>query len=93
VADAQRAHWQATYTQHPQMYGMEPSEPARRAAEVLRAAGAGTLLELGAGHGRDALFFARKGFTVYATDFSATALKQLTEAARESGLADRPRSR
>ncbi|MCX4588359.1 class I SAM-dependent methyltransferase [Streptomyces sp. NBC_01549] len=89
VADAQRAHWQATYTQHPQMYGMEPSEPARHAAEVFRAAGAGTVLELGAGHGRDALFFARKGFTVHATDFSATALEQLTAVARESGLADR----
>ncbi|MER5820841.1 hypothetical protein ABT086_00590, partial [Streptomyces mirabilis] len=82
VADAQRAHWQATYTQHPQMYGTEPSEPARHAAEVFRAADASTVLELGAGHGRDALFFARKGFTVHATDFSATALEQLTAAAR-----------
>ena len=84
VADAQRAHWQATYTQHPQMYGMEPSEPARHAAEVFRADGAGTVLELGAGHGRDALFFARKGFTVHATEFSATALEQLTAAARRT---------
>ena len=89
VADAQRAHWQATYTQHPQMYGMEPSEPARHTAEVCRAADAGTVLELGAGHGRGAQFFARKGFTVHATDFSATAPEQLTAAARESGLADR----
>jgi SAM-dependent methyltransferase len=89
VADAQRAHWQATYTQHPQMYGMEPSEPARHTAEVCRAAGAGTVLELGAGHGRGAQFFARKGFTVHATDFSATAPEQLTAAARKCGLADR----
>ncbi|MFB7443117.1 SAM-dependent methyltransferase, partial [Streptomyces mirabilis] len=89
VADAQRAHWQAAYTQHPQMYGTEPSEPARHAAEVVRTAGASTVLELGAGHGREALCFARKGFTVHATDFSATALEQLTAAARGSGLADR----
>ncbi|MET7721923.1 class I SAM-dependent methyltransferase [Streptomyces mirabilis] len=82
VADAQRAHWQAAYTQHPQIYGTEPSEPARHAAEVFHAAGASTVLELGAGHGRDAPFFARKGFTVHATDFSATALEQLTAAAR-----------
>ncbi|MER6366836.1 hypothetical protein ABT255_00360 [Streptomyces mirabilis] len=83
VADAQRAHWQATYTQRPQMYGTEPSEPARHAAEVFRTAGASTVLELGAGHGREALFFARKGFTVHATDFSATTLEQLTAAARD----------
>ncbi|QDN82428.1 methyltransferase domain-containing protein [Streptomyces sp. S1A1-7] len=89
VADAQRAHWQAAYTQRPQMYGTEPSEPARHAAEVFRTAGASTVLELGAGHGREALFLARKGFTVHATDFSATALEQLTAVARGSGLADR----
>lgn len=89
VADVQRAHWQATYAEHPRMYGTEPSEAARHAAADFRAVGARTVLELGAGHGRDALFLARQGFTVHATDFSATALGQLTAAARESGLADR----
>ncbi|MET7980335.1 class I SAM-dependent methyltransferase [Streptomyces mirabilis] len=89
VTDAQRAHWQATYAQHPQMYGMEPSDPARHAADVFREAGAHTVLELGAGHGRDAVFFAREGFTVHATDFSATALDQFKAAALESGVADR----
>ncbi|MCI3271807.1 class I SAM-dependent methyltransferase [Streptomyces cylindrosporus] len=89
VADAQRAHWQSTYTEHPRMYGTDPSEPARYAAGAFRAAGARTVLELGAGHGRDALFFAREGFAVHATDFSATALDQLTAAAKESGLGER----
>ena len=89
VAGAQRAHWQETYAEHPRMYGTQPSEAARYAAADFRSAGARTVLELGAGHGRDALFFAREGFTVQATDFSATALGQLTDAARESGLADR----
>ncbi|MFD7558713.1 hypothetical protein ACFV9E_29755 [Streptomyces sp. NPDC059835] len=54
---AQRAHWDATYAAHPGMYGHRPSEPA---AEVFRAAGAREVLELGAGHGRDSLFFARR---------------------------------
>lgn len=35
------------------------------------------MLELGAGHGRDALHFARCGFAVTATDFSFTGLEQL----------------
>jgi SAM-dependent methyltransferase len=47
------------------------------------------VLELGAGHGRDALFFARCGFTVQATDFSPTGLEQLRDAAQRAGLADR----
>ncbi|PAZ10099.1 SAM-dependent methyltransferase [Streptomyces sp. SA15] len=89
IAAAQQQHWQTVYAQHPEMYGMEPSEPARHAAELFRASGCHTVLELGAGHGRDALFFARQDFTVYATDFSAVGLEQLTAAARQAGVAAR----
>lgn len=54
--------------------------------EVFRAAGAETVLELGSGHGRDALFFARSGFTVIATDFSPVGLEQLRAAALAADL-------
>ncbi len=89
LASQQRAHWQRTYGAHPGMYGEEPSAPARHAAAVFRAAGARTVLELGAGHGRDALYFAREGCTVHATDFSATGLEQLGKSAVEQGVAER----
>ncbi|WP_280361815.1 hypothetical protein [Nocardia wallacei] len=56
------------------MYGQAPSQPAVRAAEVFAATGAHRVLELGAGHGRDALYLARAGFAVHATDFSETGL-------------------
>ncbi|WP_128432740.1 class I SAM-dependent methyltransferase [Streptomyces cyaneus] len=86
LAETQRAHWQSTYTAHPGMYGEEPSAPAVHAAAVFHAAGAREVLELGAGHGRDALHFAHEGFTVQATDFSATGLEQLRTAARRKGV-------
>lgn len=89
MAVAQRAHWQSTYAQHPLMYGRQPSAPARYAVEAFRTAGARTVLELGAGHGRDTLHFAHEGFTVHATDFSPIGLAQLIAAAEESGVADR----
>ncbi|MGW7005585.1 class I SAM-dependent methyltransferase [Streptomyces sp. NPDC054933] len=87
--DAQRAHWHDTYTAHPGMYGAQPSAPAVHAAEVFRRAEVKDVLELGAGHGRDALYFAREGFTVQAADFSATGLEQLRSAARQQGVAGR----
>ncbi|MFI9586005.1 methyltransferase domain-containing protein [Streptomyces sp. NPDC052236] len=89
LAEAQQMHWQRTYTAHPDMYGGEPSAPAVHAAEVFRAAWARDVLELGAGHGRDALYFAAEGFTVQAADFSATGLEQLRRAALARGLEDR----
>ncbi|MGW0390576.1 class I SAM-dependent methyltransferase [Streptomyces sp. NPDC003042] len=89
LGEAQRAHWQRTYRAHPGMYGEQPSAPAVHAAAVFRRTGAADVLELGAGHGRDALYLAREGFTVRATDFSPLGLEQLTDAAREQGLAGR----
>ncbi|MHC5701967.1 class I SAM-dependent methyltransferase [Streptomyces tirandamycinicus] len=89
LAKAQREHWQQTYGEHPGMYGEEPSTPAVHAAAVFRAAGAHEVLELGAGHGRDALYFAREGFSVLATDFSPVGLEQLREAAVAQEVAER----
>ncbi|MCX4807591.1 MULTISPECIES: class I SAM-dependent methyltransferase [unclassified Streptomyces] len=89
LADVQRAHWQQTYGDHPGMYGEEPSDPAVHAAAVFRTVGARKVLELGAGHGRDALYFARQGFSVLATDFSPAGLEQLREAAAAQDVAGR----
>ncbi|MFB7211751.1 class I SAM-dependent methyltransferase [Streptomyces sp. NPDC056255] len=85
LAEVQRAHWQSTYSAHPGMYGEDPSAPAVYAAAVFRAVGARDVLELGAGHGRDTLYFACEGFTVQATDFSATGLDQLRRGALAQG--------
>ncbi|MFD8478374.1 class I SAM-dependent methyltransferase [Kitasatospora sp. NPDC059673] len=84
LSRAQREHWERTYSAHPGMYGDRPSESAEYAAAVSPPGGA--VLELGAGHGRDALFFARQGFTVTAADFSPVALGQLTARAEAEGL-------
>ncbi|MFG2117781.1 class I SAM-dependent methyltransferase [Streptomyces sp. NPDC048710] len=89
LADVQWQHWQNTYTAHPGMYGDQPSTAAVHAAETFRSAGAHDVLELGAGQGRDALFFAREGFTVQATDFSPVGLEQMRDAAHSQGVEHR----
>ncbi len=86
LGDVQRRHWQSTYLAHPHMYGLEPSAPAVYAARRFRSARAVRVLELGAGHGRDTLYFAEQGFTVLASDFSSVALDQLRDAARRRAL-------
>lgn len=69
------------------MYGSAPSAAAVDAANLFKAAGAKQVLELAAGHGRDALYFARQHFTVLATDFSDVALEQIRQAAQAQGIA------
>ncbi|MER5622157.1 class I SAM-dependent methyltransferase [Streptosporangium sp. NPDC002544] len=92
LGQAQHEHWQRTYAAHPGMYGARPSEPALYAAEVFTGRGASEVLELGAGHGRDALYFAERGLTVQATDFSEQGLAQLRVAAEAAGLGGRVRT-
>ncbi|MUM21715.1 class I SAM-dependent methyltransferase [Mycobacterium sp. CBMA271] len=68
------------------MYGARPSAPAVYAVRLFGAAGARRVLELAAGHGRDALYFAREGCSVVATDFSEVAIEQIRESAEAQGV-------
>jgi cyclopropane fatty-acyl-phospholipid synthase-like methyltransferase len=86
--DAQRQHWENTLSTRPEMFGVEASDPARYAAEVFKTEGRNKLLELGAGQGRDTLFFAQNGFEIYALDYSQSGLKDIMRKARASGLAN-----
>jgi SAM-dependent methyltransferase len=86
LARAQQEYWDRSYGAAPRLHGRDPSEPALWTAGRFADAGIDDVLELGAGHGRDALFFARQGFSVHATDFSEVALDQLRSDAQSNGL-------
>ena len=77
VLDAQQPHWEKSFSNRPDMFGTDPSDPGRKAAESFKAGGVRDLLELGAGQGRDSLFFARHGFRVTALDYTAQAVEAL----------------
>jgi len=87
ILRGQQEHWTHTFAAHPDMYGREPSAPARAATALFQADGVATLLELGAGQGRDALFFARQGFRVQALDVAAVATAAIDAKAAAAGLA------
>jgi len=87
VLNRQNPHWERTYHEHPEMFGEEPSEPAIKAMKLFRREGKNKILELGAGQGRDTLFFARNGFQVYALDYSETGVETIREKAQAQRLA------
>jgi SAM-dependent methyltransferase len=86
VLDAQREHWQATFSASPEMFGGEPSAAARQAAELFRQEGKQKIFELGSGQGRDAVFFAQEGFGVWAVDYSEPGLAAIRQKAAALGL-------
>ena len=86
LLNEQNPHWEKTYTSTPEMFGEEPSEPAKKAAELFRKEGAIQVLELGAGQGRDTLFFARNGLQVHALDYSEPGVITIQEKAQAGGF-------
>ena len=87
--DQQQAQWEAAFADRPARYGSEPSAAARAAAALFEAEGRRDLLELGAGQGRDTLFFAERGFSVLALDFAQAAVDDLAGSAAAAGFSGR----
>ncbi|MDA3940987.1 MAG: class I SAM-dependent methyltransferase [Spirochaetia bacterium] len=89
ILDKQGKHWESTFNRKPDIFGKNPSEPAISASELLKSEEKNYILELGAGQGRDTLFFAQRGFKVNALDYSTKSLDTIKEKAAESGLSDK----
>ncbi len=60
--------------------------PGRLARDLHKYRNSGTLLDVGAGDGRNALYLAREGFVVTARDIAATGLEKLSARAEAEGL-------
>ena len=85
----QQPHWGQAFAKNNEMFGESPSEAAIRAVEILKSHGKERILELGAGQGRDTLFFARNGFQVHVLDYTKEGTERIREKAKEQGLSDR----
>jgi SAM-dependent methyltransferase len=86
ILDSQQKHWNKTYLEESDFFGEEPSYPARKAAELFKTEDKSKILELGAGQGRDALFFAANGFKVTALDYSESGIEEINQKAEKLGL-------
>lgn len=89
------AFWERHYARLDAAWGTKPNPVvaevvAALTAEARGASGApGTALDLGCGHGGDALWLAARGWDVTAVDVAPTALDRVAEQARAAGVADR----
>lgn len=77
-------HYNKIYSDDDKAFSGEELPMAQRLAESLPAGA--TILDLGAGSGRNALFFASKGFKVTAVDISYRGLERLNVVAQKQGL-------
>ena len=85
LLDAQQAHWQDVWGSCP-TFSANPSYSVQVAVTVFQDMGVREVLELGAGEGRDSLFFLQSGFDLHAMDYAEEALKQLSKKVKLQGL-------
>ena len=77
--------WDKRYAEAEMVWSLEPNEFV---VEYLSDIPAGKMLDLGGGEGRNALWFAGRGWHVENSDFSAVAVEKFLKRAEHEGLTD-----
>lgn len=77
--------WDLRYAEAEMVWSLEPNEFV---VEYLSHLPAGKMLDLGGGEGRNALWFASRGWRVENSDFSAVAIGKFLQRAEHEGLTD-----
>ena len=70
------------------MFGSEPSVAAQESLILFKKKNIKNIVELGAGLGRDAIFFAKNSIHVQALDYSPSAIKKINEKAKKDSLSN-----
>ena len=82
----QEEYWETNYTNKPKMFGLTPSFAAEEALKVFKKKNISSIIELGAGLGRDTIFFAKNNIKVEALDYIETAVKSIKKKIKEFNL-------
>lgn len=86
ILDKQRAYWEKTFTEYPNLYGLKPSYSAKKAAEIFKLEGLNKILELGGGQGRDTIFFAKNNLRVWTLEYTKKGADAIKKKAEQAGL-------
>ena len=73
--DQQSQHWEKNFSNKPEMFGLEPSIPAKKALNFFKEKKINNIIELGAGLGRDSIFFAKNNIKIQALDYSYSGIE------------------
>lgn len=86
ILDNQRIHWETTYAQYSNLFGLKPSYSAKKAAEIFKRENSNKILELGGGQGRDAIFFAKNDLRVWTLEYTKRGVEAIKRKTERAGL-------
>jgi len=74
VLNQQSQHWEKNFSNKPEMFGLEASEPAKKSLKIFQENNINTIIELGAGLGRDSIYFSINNLSVTSLDYSQSGI-------------------
>ena len=84
----QSQHWEENFSNNPEMFGLEPSIPAKKSLKLFQNQNISKIIELGAGLGRDTIYFAKNSIHVVALDYSQSGLEAINQKAKKNSLSN-----
>ena len=88
VLNQQSQHWEKNFSNKPEMFGLEPSIPAKKALNFFKEKKINNIIELGAGLGRDSIFFAKNNIKIQALDYSSSGIKIINHKIKKNNLSN-----
>ena len=88
VLNQQSQHWENNFSSKPEMFGLEPSTPAKKALKIFKNNKTNKIVELGAGLGRDSIYFAKNSIYVEALDYSQSGIKNINQKIIKNNLSN-----
>ena len=86
ILDQQSQYWEKSFLSKPEMFGLRPSIAAINSLKIFKQNNIKKIIEIGAGLGRDTLFFAKNGINIEALDYSPAAIKIIKKKVEENKL-------
>ena len=82
----QSQHWENNFSSKPEMFGLDPSLSAKKALKLLQEKNIKSVIELGAGLGRDTIFFGKNLINTIALDYSPSGIKVIDQKIKKANL-------
>ena len=86
--DQQSQHWEKKFSNKPEMFGLEPSISAKKALNFFKEKKINNIIELGAGLGRDSIFFAKNNIKIQALDYSSSGIEIINHKIKKNNLSN-----
>ena len=86
--DKQSQYWEDNFSSKPEMFGLTQSLSAEKSLKLFKEKKIDKIIEIGAGLGRDTVFFAKNSINTIALDYSPSGIKVINQKIKEDNLID-----